>query len=221
MKFKCVIFDLDGTLVDTIGDITASVNRALSDNGYSLHSEDEYYTMVGWGWRRLCTLALPEEERSAERVEAIFGASLAYYAENPVAFTKPYRGIPELLVTLKQKKIKTAVLTNKPDSLAQAVTAAAFPADTFSAVYGERPEQFPRKPDPGSTWELLLELDASPRETVFVGDSEVDVATALAADCHSIGVSWGYRDKAVLEKAGAQRVIDTPGDLLEIIQEKF
>jgi phosphoglycolate phosphatase len=218
MKFKSVIFDLDGTLVDTLEDISCSVNRALEDFHFPAHNKESYLPMIGWGWRKLCIQALPQESRNEEIVQQIFDTAFRYYKEAPAAFSKPYQGIPELLSALQQAKIKTAVLTNKLDSLAKNIIAELFPTGTFSAVFGER-EGIPRKPDPAAVWEILMELDSAPRENIFVGDSEVDIETAKAAGCHAVGVSWGFRDRSVLEQAGAERIIDKPNDLLKIIRE--
>jgi phosphoglycolate phosphatase len=218
MKYKCVIFDLDGTLVDTIADLAAAMNKVLSTRGFPLHSPQEYMALMGWGMRRFAFLALPPSSRDDATVEAVARETEANYNAKPLVHSKPYPGIFELVAELKRNKIKTAVLTNKPHSTTNLVISGLFPSGSFDAVYGDRPG-IPPKPDPGSTWEILVDLDVSPRDTIFMGDSEVDMATALAADCHALGVSWGFRDRSVLEKAGAQRIIDSPGELLGIIKD--
>jgi phosphoglycolate phosphatase len=108
------------------------------------------------------------------------------------------------------------VLTNKPDPVAALVVNGLFPSGSFDLVLGEKPG-LPRKPDPASTWEILTELGRTPRETIFMGDSEIDMETARAADCHALGVSWGYRERAALEAAGADRIIDAPEQLLPLL----
>ena len=216
MKFRCVIFDLDGTLVDTIDDIAASMNRALVFRGFSPVSPGAYRSMVGWGFRRLAYLALPPAAREDAAVEALSAAAVRFYAERPIVHSKPYRGIPELAAELKRKKIKTAILTNKPDPVTHLVVGGLFPPGSFDAVYGDRPG-VPRKPDPAGVWEILMELDRTPRETIFMGDSEIDVETARAAGCHALGVGWGFREKAALETAGADRIIDRPEELLGLL----
>jgi phosphoglycolate phosphatase len=218
MKFKCVIFDLDGTLVDTLGDIALSMNRALESQGFKPVPEGEYKTMVGWGIKRLAYLALPPESREEARVEELAASAARFYAEKPLVYSKPYPGILEMLGELKRKKLRTAVLTNKPDPVAQMVIEGLFPPAYFDEVLGDTAE-FPRKPNPASAWDLIMRLDSTPRDTIFVGDSEVDMETALAAECHALGVSWGFRSREALEKAGAQRIIDNPWDLLELIRE--
>ncbi|MDR3167118.1 MAG: HAD family hydrolase [Treponema sp.] len=220
MRFKCVIFDLDGTLVDTIEDIAASMNRALEVHGFPPAPLEGYPKIVGWGIKKLAYLALPPAAREGEAGETIAAAVAAdasrFYAERPLVYSKPYPGIPELLAALRGKGVKTAVLTNKPDPVARLVTAGLFPPGSFGAVYGERPG-VPRKPDPASVRNLLRELDCIPGETLFMGDSEIDIETAHGGECHALGVSWGFRPRQVLEKAGADRIIDRPEELLELI----
>lgn len=218
MKFKSIIFDLDGTLVDTLEDIYRAVNHALEDFHFPVHEKDAYLMKIGRGWRNLCIQALPPESRNDETIQSIFETSYKYYEESPAAFSRPYQGILEVLVELQRAKIKMAILTNKPDPLAEKIVTELFPANTFSLVFGER-EGVPRKPDPSAVWEILLELDSDPKHTVFIGDSEVDIETAKAAGCHAVGVTWGFRDRSVLEKADAERIISNPRDLLEIIYE--
>jgi phosphoglycolate phosphatase len=123
MKFKGVIFDLDGTLVDTLGDIGSSMNRALKAKGFPEHGLDDYREKIGWGIVRLAYLSLPEDKRDEKTAEALAAEAARYYAETPLAVSKPYPGIRELTAELKRRKIKTAVLTNKPDSVARLVIA--------------------------------------------------------------------------------------------------
>jgi phosphoglycolate phosphatase len=219
MKFKCVIFDLDGTLVDTIADIAASMNRALTAHGFPVVPLEAYRDMVGWGIRRLASLALPVEAREDSRlVEKVAADATAFYAEKPLVHSKPYPRLPALISQLRQKKIKTAVLTNKPDPVAHMVVDGLFASSFFDIIQGDVPGA-PRKPDPASTWEIILELGSTPRETIFVGDSEIDMETALASGCHAVAVSWGFRSRDVLAKAGAERIIDTPEELLLVIND--
>jgi phosphoglycolate phosphatase len=220
MRFKCIIFDLDGTLVDTIGDIAAAMNHALVLGGFPTLSREQYAKIVGNGLRTLASKALPPDARDEKTVDAAYRSALGFYRDHPADFSQPYPGIPELLAELRGKKMKTAVLSNKADHLTQMVIGKFFPPYTFDLVIGERPG-IPRKPDPASTWELITELDGSPRETLFVGDSEVDVATARAAECSFLGVSWGFRSRAALEAAGASRIIDNPAELWELLSIRY
>jgi phosphoglycolate phosphatase len=216
LKYSGVIFDLDGTLVDTLGDIAASMNQALKMNGFPELPVKEYRGKVGWGIRRLAFLALPEDARQEETAGRIASRAAALYAENPLVFSKPYPGIPELAAALGRKKIKTAVLTNKPDPVAQKVIAGLFPQGSFGAVQGEASGK-PRKPDPACVWELLMELDLVPAGVIFMGDSEIDMETALSAGCFPLGVDWGYRSAEIIARAGARRIIREPGELLDLL----
>jgi phosphoglycolate phosphatase len=220
MRFKCIIFDLDGTLVDTIGDIAAAMNHALEEAGFPTLSRDQYVLIVGKGLKNLAVQALPPSARDEKTVDAMYHGALAYYRDHPADHSRLYPGIPELTAELRGKKLKTAVLSNKADHLTQMVIGKLFPPYTFDMVLGER-SGVPRKPDPASTWELITELDSSPRETLFIGDSEVDVATALAAECNFLGVSWGFRGRAALEAAGASRIIDKPAELWKLLSVRY
>ena len=216
MKHKGVIFDLDGTLVDTLGDIAASMNRALNLRGFPEHAAEDYRDKVGWGIKRLAYLILPEEARQEETVAQVAADASRFYAEVPLVYSRPYPGIPELVAVLRQKKIKTAVLTNKPDPTAQKVIAGLFPAFSFNCVQGEISGK-PRKPDPTCVWDLLVDLDLTPANVVFIGDSEVDMEIAAASGCYALGVSWGYRSRETIANAGARRIIEKPEELLELI----
>jgi phosphoglycolate phosphatase len=216
MKFRGVIFDLDGTLADTIGDIAASMNRALETLGYPAIPPGAYKNLVGWGIKVLAQKALPPGAGDEASAGILAAAALRFYEEQPLVYTKPYPGIPGMVAELKGRNIKTAVLTNKPDSVARMVIARLFPPGAFTLIRGESPG-LPRKPDPAALWDILPDLDLSPRDLIFAGDSEVDMETALAAGCHALGVSWGFRGREALIKAGAQRVIDTPAELLRLI----
>jgi phosphoglycolate phosphatase len=220
MRFKCLIFDLDGTLVDTIGDIAAAMNHALEEKGFPALSRERYAKIVGNGLKNLATLALPPAARDEKTVDTVFRSAVAYYEDHPADISRPYPGIPELVAELRGKKIKSAVLSNKADSISQLVVGKIFPPYTFDIILGERPE-LPRKPDPASTWKLIMELDSTPRETLFIGDSEIDVATARAAECNFLGVSWGFRGRPALEAAGAARIIDDPAELRELLTLRY
>ncbi|MDR2403061.1 MAG: HAD family hydrolase [Spirochaetaceae bacterium] len=218
MKFNCIIFDLDGTLVDTLEDIAASMNRALESRGFPPVPPEQYAGMVGWGIKRLALLALPPEARDEKNAGPLAAAAVRFYTENPLVYSRPYPEIPRLVEDLKRLKVKTAVLTNKPDPVARLVIDGLFPAGSFNIVLGEKPG-VPRKPDPASVWDILMRLDSTPRNTIFAGDSEIDMETARAAECHALGVSWGFRSRAALKQAGAERIVDSPGEILNLIKD--
>jgi phosphoglycolate phosphatase len=219
MKYRCVIFDLDGTLVDTIGDIAASTNRALALHGFPERSAEEYKKIVGWGIKKLALAALPKEARTEAAAEAVAADAAGFYAEKPLVHSRPYPGIRELLAALDRKKILTAVLSNKPDPVAALVVEGLFPG-VFACIRGDMPG-LPRKPDPAGAWEILAELGCTPVDTIFMGDSEIDMETARNAGSFPLGVSWGYRPRETLETAGAALIIDSPGELLDLINTKM
>jgi phosphoglycolate phosphatase len=215
--YKAVIFDCDGTLVDTLRDIAASMNRALEAVGYLPLPERAYTDKVGWGIGRLASLCLPDNmENKEEKAAAVAATASRMYAEAPLVYTKAYAGIPELLGELRERKIKTAVITNKPDPIARLIIEGLFPPDSFDLIRGDLPGR-PKKPDPAGVWDMLAELNLTPGDCLFAGDSEVDMETALQSGCFPLGVTWGYRPVAVIEKAGAKRVIHKPEELLELL----
>jgi phosphoglycolate phosphatase len=225
MRFKCVIFDLDGTLANTLGDIAAAMNHALEIRGLAIVGPENYAKLVGDGLRNLARKVLPPTAGDSATVDAVYRDAMAYYREHPVDHAKPYPGMTELIAELRGRSghrsaIKTAVLSNKPDPLTRAVIARLFPLGSFDLVCGETPA-FKRKPDPDSTWDIITELDSTPRETLFVGDSEIDLATATAAECSFLGAAWGFRGRPALLAAGADRVIDHPEELLELLALRY
>jgi phosphoglycolate phosphatase len=218
VKFKTLDFDLDGTIVNTIGDIGRAVNHGLALYGHPQYALDDFYAMVGWGWRNLCARSLPEHSRDQGSVQKLYDASFAYYCEHPADFSRPYPGILPLIGELKKRKIKTAVLSNKLHSLTLQVVQGLFPPGSFDLVYGER-QGVPRKPDPQALWDIFLELDSNPLQAVFIGDSEIDIETAKAAGCPGAGVCWGFRKREVLEEAGAGYIIARPEEVLALVRE--
>jgi phosphoglycolate phosphatase len=217
MKYSCVIFDCDGTLVDTLEDIADSMNRSLVLHGFPPVPFEKYSAMVGWGIVKLAALALPEDARTEETIQRVAGDAAKLYFERPLVKSRPYPGMKELAAELKERRIKTAVLSNKPDPVLRLVIEGLFSPGAFDAIRGELPGAG-RKPDPSLVWELLVALDRKPGDTVFVGDSEIDMETARNSCCYPLGVSWGFRPRATLEAAGAARIIDRAGDLLPVLE---
>ena len=219
IKYKGVIFDLDGTLIDTLEDIAVNMNNALKIHAFPELPIEQYRDKVGWGIKRLAFLALPEESRNEETAAMVAADASRFYAEQPLVYTRPYPGIIELLAALKQKKIKLAVLSNKPDAVAQKVIAGLFPPSLFNLVQGEVSGK-PRKPDPACVWEMLVEMDLSPSDAIFIGDSEVDIETAVSSGCYPLGVTWGYRSRETILKAGARGIIEKPEELLDFFNRE-
>lgn len=223
---RAVIFDLDGTLLNTLADITAAMNHALAAGGYPPASLADVRTRVGWGLNTLVTRSLPDDLRDDEQlVEEIARGTRAYYRKHPVVETVPYPGVLDLLTEMAQAGYQLAVLSNKPDELVQpivremlepVVRAASPERGSFVAVLG-RQDGEPHKPDPTTTHRIMEQLGVSPGETAFVGDSEIDMETALAAGCTAVGVAWGFRAPEALVAAGAHHVCYSIKELRQIL----
>ncbi len=214
---KAVIFDLDGTLLNTIDDLSNSVNYVLKKHNYPTFSVEEYKYKVGNGMKKLIERALPKSEKSEEKVEEILAEFMVYYSEHKTDNTAPYKDIETLLITLKQKGIKTAVLTNKAHESAKPLISKYFP-ELFDVVCGQK-QGVPTKPDPTSVFEVMKELDVSADECLYLGDSGVDMQTAENANIFAIGVLWGFRKADELEQNGAKAIIKQPLELLSFIKE--
>lgn len=213
---KLAIFDLDGTLCDTIEDLATAVNVALDKLGYPPHETEAYKYMVGSGMKNLVFRALPEGHKTEAEVEQARALMLDYYKDHFADKTYPYGGISELLLKLKQKGIRIAVCTNKAHNMALMVVEKLF-GDAFDTVIGKSDDR-PLKPDPFSVNEIMEKFDVKPAETVFIGDSGVDIKTALNSGTTPIGVLWGFRGKKELKENGAEHLAATPNDIFEIIE---
>lgn len=212
-----VIFDMDGTLLDTLEDLADAVNQGLAARKYPARTLDEVRHFVGNGVRKLMIEAVPEGA-SEEDLEECLAAFKAYYAKHWQDKTVPYEGITELLAALKREGLKTAVISNKYEQAVLRLCKDYFPG-SFDSAHGER-EGVPRKPAPDGIYAILEELGASKKNAVYVGDSEVDMATAKNAGLVSVGVTWGFRDRQLLEEKGADHIIDRPKELLAIVGKR-
>jgi phosphoglycolate phosphatase len=212
--YTTVLFDLDGTLLDTLRDLCDSVNFALKHIGFPERTEKEIESFIGRGVGYLLTRALPPE--TDEEVGALcLDLFRNHYAANMYNKTRPYDGITELLTALKEKGIRTGVISNKADEAVKNLCGLFFP-DMLSIVRGASPE-YGRKPDPGLMLALIREIGASLEETLYVGDTEIDIETAGNAGVRFAGVAWGYRTKAFLIDRGADTVIDRPLELMSLL----
>jgi phosphoglycolate phosphatase len=216
MPIHAVIFDLDGTLLDTLEDIAVAFNRALRSEGLPAVSVGECRRRVGWGLRELVRRTVPEDPRDRDLHDRIMDQFVAAYRRYPAVHTRAYPGVQTLLTRLGNATIKTAVLSNKPDDLVQVVVREILGYHRFDCVLGARPDR-PLKPDPASTREILRTLAVSPEECLFVGDSDVDIRTARNAGCVPVGVGWGFRDEDLLREAGAVHICYSTNEIRELL----
>lgn len=214
MKYKAVIFDLDGTLTDTLQDLKNSVNHALAEFGFEQRTAEEIRSFVGNGVRRLIYLSVPEKTPD-EISEKCLSAFKTYYKEHSCVETKPYDGIIEMLRELRNKGIKTAVVTNKMHSAAVDIVNLFFEG-LIDITIGQI-DGIAQKPAPDGIFSALKKLGVSPEDAVYVGDSEVDCITAHNAGMPCIGVTWGFRDRNVLEEHGADFIADSSFEVLNLI----
>lgn len=211
MKYDAVIFDLDGTLTDTLGDLRNSVNFALRQFGFPERTLDEIRSFVGNGVRKLIYLSVPENT-SEEVSEKCLDVFKEYYKNNSLVETKPYDGIIPMIEILKNQGIRTAVVTNKMHEAAKEI-AEIFFGDLIDITLGQI-DGVAQKPEPDGIYHVLEKLGVSKEKSVYVGDSEVDCITAKNADIPCIGVTWGFRDESVLVENGADFIADTPDDII-------
>lgn len=214
-----VIFDLDGTLLNTIADLGEATNYAMAEMGYPEHPLSAYNMMVGNGIRRLIERALPEDARTDETVEAAREHFLLYYNRHIHDHTVPYPGIPELLRDLTERKVAVAVASNKFQEGVTTLITHFFPDIPWVAVMGNR-EGMPTKPDPSIVFNILADYPTPKSDVLYVGDSGVDMETARRACVDSCGVTWGFRTRQELESAGANDIVDTPDDILPIVSRR-
>lgn len=209
--YKLVIFDLDGTLVNSLEDLGNACNSALERFGYPTHPMDSFRYFVGDGVPMLIRRALPESERSEENIARVKAVFDEIYGRNYNVCTRPYDGITELLGKLKAEGILIAVASNKPDNFTQTIVTGMF-GDTFSYVSGKK-EGFEKKPDPQIALHIMEKLGVSPRDVLFAGDSSVDMQTAHNAGCDCIGCVWGFRTLQELTDNKATYIANSPIDI--------
>ena len=213
---KLVIFDLDGTLLNTISDLAHSTNHALKTNGFPSHPIEAYKFFVGNGINKLFERALPENKKTDINIKLVREAFLPYYDQHNMDFTKPYDGIYEFLKTLQSKGFMLAVASNKYQAATEKLINSLFPDISFTAILGQR-ENIPVKPDPAIINEILEIAGVTPNETIYIGDSGVDMQTAANSGVTSIGVTWGFRPREELVAAGANHIADTIDHIQDIV----
>lgn len=214
MKKTTYIFDLDGTLLDTLQDLAAAVNFALRKNGMEEHSIDDIRRFVGNGVRKLIERAVPDGSKNP-RIDEVFADFRSYYMQHSLDATKPYDGITEILQELKQRGCKMAVVSNKMMAATQELVAHFFP-EIEVAIGENEAEGIRKKPAPDMVFEALHRLGAEAESAVYIGDSDVDIQTAKNAGVPCISVLWGFRNREFLLEHGAQHFIEKPSEIIGV-----
>ena len=213
---KLIIFDLDGTLLDTIEDLANSVNHALKAFNFPVHPVEAYRFFVGNGVNKLLERALPEDKRNADFISMVKHEFIKHYFVHAEEFTKPYPGIAELITRLAAEGYQLAVASNKVHEATVQLVKRYFPSVQFAAVFGQR-DGFPAKPNPGILEEIISIAGVDKSEVLYVGDSGVDVATAINAKVAFTGVLWGFRPQKELEELGAVSFVESAEELYRLI----
>lgn len=214
--FSAVVFDMDGTLLDTIADISYCLNSVLDKHGYPTHSLEACRQMVGFGMRVLIKKAVPEEAHDEAITEPLLKEMQACYARHWNEQSRPYDGIDTVLDTIDRLGLKKAVLSNKPDRFTRQCADELLASWKFDAVMGFR-EGIAPKPDPTGALLVAKELDVEPASILYVGDSGVDMQTANAAGMYPLGVTWGYRPAEDLVATGARKLVSTPEEIIPLL----
>jgi len=215
-NFEAVIFDLDGTLLNTLHDLGDSMNRILESHGWPAHPPSAYKLFVGNGAHKLIERAVPSEVRTPELLEQCYREFIQDYRQNWAVKTAPYEGITALIDELYSQGITMSVLSNKIHDFTVRCVEQFLPAEKFRLIFGERPG-IPRKPDPAGALEIAEKTGILPERTVYVGDTAIDMKTGTSAGMFTTGVLWGFRDREELQGAGAKHIINQPRELLEVV----
>ncbi|MBQ4154679.1 MAG: HAD-IA family hydrolase [Clostridia bacterium] len=214
MKFKAVLFDLDGTLANSLKDLALSTNHVLKKYGFEERPEENFKFYAGDGMAKMIARAMPQE-RVEDMLQTLLADFLEYYAVHYADNTSPYDGLVELVKKLKESGLKIAVVTNKAQKAAESVVTKLF-GDTFDYIMGMRPD-IPAKPDPTAVLMVMEELGVKPEECAFVGDTSMDIAAGVNAGAFPVGVLWGFRKREELESAGAKVFANTADELGNIL----
>lgn len=217
MRYKVAVFDMDGTILDTLQDLKDSINFALKENGFPERNLEEVRLFVGNGVKKLVERAVPENA-SLEQQEKVLESFNRYYPEHCDIYTKPYNGILELLQKLKSRGMKLAVNSNKPDYGVKELCKKYFDG-IFDVEIGIK-EGIKTKPSPDALNKILELLNCEKQDAVYIGDSDVDIMTAKNAELHSISVDWGFRSKDFLKKSGAEKIVENCDELYAELSEK-
>ncbi|MBN2035693.1 MAG: HAD family hydrolase [Chitinispirillaceae bacterium] len=212
MKVRGIIFDLDGTLIDTLEDIAFSMNAALAALGAPPHPVDNYRRFVGQGLEVLATLVLPADRRDNETVQRCVSSMRAVYGRRWAHATRPYPGIIDMLDEVRRRAISMAVLSNKAHDFTVKMVTRFFGSERFQTILGGG--KFPFKPDPSGALHIAAVMGCAPAEMLYGGDSDIDMKTACAAGMFPLGVTWGFRSRQELIDHGARILIDAPDELI-------
>lgn len=215
MKYTTIIFDLDGTLLNTLADLAAATNYALAEHKLPQRTTDEVRLFVGNGIRKLIERAVPADT-PVELQEKVFASFNKYYKQHCADSTRPYEGVPQLLLQLRTAGCRTAIVSNKADYGVQALAKQYFDGQ-IDAACGER-AGIAKKPAPDMLLAIMQQLKAEPASTIYIGDSDTDIATASNAGVDCIGACWGFRGRAFLEAHGAKLLAENVGDIWELIK---
>ena len=213
MKYQAAIFDMDGTLIDSLEDLTDSVNEAMAHYGFPSHTLEECRYFVGNGARKLIERSIPKDKAdNSDFVSEVLEYYNGCYKRHLTNKTHPYNGIIDMLKRLQEKNISLGVCTNKQQFAADEIISAMFPVDMFGAVIGDQ-KGLPRKPDPAKVLKIADQFNVKPERVAYFGDTSVDMETAHNAGFLSIGVTWGFRPKSELIESGAEIIINHPSEL--------
>lgn len=215
--YKAVIFDLDGTLVNSLNDLAVATNYALEKHGFSTYPVDDYKYLIGSGMVKLIERAIPNESFTTEMFKSVFDDFINYYRGHCLVHTTIYEGILETVKALKDMGFKLAVISNKADDMTNLIVKECF-GDVFDKVTGKR-EGYPVKPDPTLTLMIVDEMGVKPQECIFVGDSGMDCANAVNSGCYPLGVLWGFRKREELIENGAKTIISHPNEIVPFVKE--
>jgi phosphoglycolate phosphatase len=215
MSFNAIIFDLDGTLLNTLGDITDSVNRILSDKGFPNHTEEKFRSFIGHGTKSLIYNSLPPDKRDDYSVQYYLDAFLNDYNHNYYKKTIPYNGVIEMLDELTKKRIEMAILSNKSEKLVKKCVDKLLSQWKFEIILGSK-DSFPLKPDPAGALFISEKLNIPSSEFIFLGDSDVDIQTALSAGMFPVGALWGFQPNE-LEGCGTHALIKNPVEIIKYL----
>jgi phosphoglycolate phosphatase len=216
MSYRAVLFDLDGTLLNTLDDLADSANGALRRLGFPEHPVESYKHFIGDGIENLVRRAVPEDRRDAATLAQCMELTRQQYAERWAEKTRPYKGIAELLDALTVRRVPMAVLSNKPDEFTRLCVERLLAGWRFEVVLGACPS-LPRKPDPAGACQIAQSLGLEPKEMIYLGDTATDMKTAVAAGMFPVGALWGFRTGEELTAHGARVLLQEPLDLLQVL----